>query len=102
MKKIINIITILFFVTSCGGIDDAAKVLKNEKIRTTDEFLVKKRDPLIFPPDMKEAPVPNSIKSKKTKEKKTIREILKVPEETNNRKIKSSSVEKSILEELRK
>ena len=30
---------------------DARKVLRNEKIKTTDEFLVKKREPLVLPPD---------------------------------------------------
>ena len=33
---------------SCGGFSDASKVLQNEKITNTDEFLVKKRDPLIL------------------------------------------------------
>ena len=49
MKKTnISIICILFilFLYSCGSFSDGVKVLKNEKIRTTDEFLVKKREPL--------------------------------------------------------
>ena len=46
MKKI-KIILLYFvlitFLHSCGGASDAAKVLKNEKITNTDEFLVKKK-----------------------------------------------------------
>ena len=43
MKNLkILLITFLLFV-SCAGLKDAGKVLRNEKITTTDEFLVKKR-----------------------------------------------------------
>ena len=42
MKKINFLILILFLLVSCGGLKDAGKVLRNEKVRTTDEFLVKK------------------------------------------------------------
>ena len=46
MKKIEKII--LYFILasmlySCGGFSDAGKVLRNEKVTNTDEFLVKKR-----------------------------------------------------------
>ena len=41
--------------------------------------------------------------NKKTKkDENTIKKILKVPEDTNKQKLKSSSVEQSILKELRK
>lgn len=102
MKKIIFYISTFLLVASCGGLDDAASVLKNEKIRTTDEFLVKKRDPLIIPPEMREPPKPNTMNKKTKKDENTIKKILKVPEDTNKQKLKSSSVEQSILKELRK
>ena len=37
----------LFLFSACSSMSDAKKVLKNEKIRTTDEFLVKKETPCI-------------------------------------------------------
>ena len=33
----------LIFILSCGGFSEAGKVLRNEKTKTTDEFLVKKK-----------------------------------------------------------
>ena len=42
MKKINLLLIALLFLTSCGGLKEAGKVLRNEKIKTTDEFLVKK------------------------------------------------------------
>ena len=43
MAKNLKFLLILIFVlTSCSGFKEAGKVLRNEKIRTTDEFLVEK------------------------------------------------------------
>ena len=65
MKKINFLIIVIFLLTSCSSLDEAGKVLKNEKIKTTDEFLVKKRDPLVLPPDYKEIPIPGSSENLK-------------------------------------
>ena len=43
MNKITLIFIIIFLLNSCGGFKEAGKVLRNEKTRTTDEFLVKKK-----------------------------------------------------------
>ena len=100
MKKT-NLFLILFFVflISCGNV---GKVLRNEKIETTDEFLVKKKDPLILPPDYDNVPEPGSISKNKKKEKESLREILKNKENTKVKSSTSSSVEQSILKRLPK
>lgn len=100
MKNLIYIFFCLFLLIGCSGLKDAGKVLRNEKIRTTDEFLVKKRNPLILPPNYEEIPEPGFLKNKKENEKEKIKKLLKVPEkiEKNN---SSSSVEKSILDKIR-
>ena len=79
MKKINKILfycILISFLHSCSGTSDAAKVLKNEKITNTDEFLVKKRDPLILPPDYNTLPSPNSIKESKKNNDNKINFIL--------------------------
>ncbi len=43
MKNFSLLIFVIFALNSCGGFKDAGKVLRNEKIKTTDEFLVKKK-----------------------------------------------------------
>ena len=60
MNKIILLIISTALLISCSGFKDAGKVLRNEKITTTDEFLIKKRDPLVLPPDFREIPKPKS------------------------------------------
>ena len=59
------------------GFSDAGKVLRNEKTKTTDEFLVKKKEPLVFPPDYNELPKPGTKKKIKPKIDDDIKKILK-------------------------
>ena len=42
MRNLTIFLTIVLLLTSCGGLGEAGKVLRNEKITNTDEFLVKK------------------------------------------------------------
>ena len=51
---------LIFLLTACGGLSDAGKALRNEKVRSTDEFLIEKRGPLTLPPNMNELPKPKS------------------------------------------
>ena len=102
MKKINLIIIILFIFTSCGSLGEAGKVLRNEKTTTTDEFLVKKKQPLILPPDFEKIPAPDTINTKSDSEDERIKKILKAPSQTITTSGKSSSTENSILEKIRK
>ena len=94
-------LTLLFILTSCGSLNEAGKVLRNEKQTTTDEFLVKKKDPLVFPPDFDKVPEPGSIKSKQMTEDQKIKSILNAPQKSENNK-SSSDMEESIIEKIRK
>ena len=100
--KILNFCVIAVTLYSCSGLSDAGKVLRNEKTRTTDEFLVKKRDPLILPPDYNTLPKPDSINSLNKKKDNKIQEIFKIQKDESSKKIKSSSVEESIIEKISK
>ena len=73
MKNLKLILIGLFLINSCKGFSDAGKVLRNEKTRTTDEFLVKKKQPLVLPPDYNELPEPSSKKEIKTKDNDSIK-----------------------------
>ena len=101
-KKIANILLIAFiFLISCGGFKEAGKVLRNEKITNTDEFFVKKRDPLILPPDYNTLPEPNTADNSTKKENEKIGKILKLPEEETST-TGTSSAEESILKNIKK
>ncbi len=101
MNKLFFYILLVMLLNSCSGFSEAGKVLRNEKTRTTDEFLVKKREPLSQPPDIDKLPLPDSIIKRQSNED-SINKILKIPKESVNQKKSSSSVEKSILNEIQK
>ena len=102
MKNIKLSLIFIFVLTACNSLDEAGKVLKNEKVRTTDEFLVKKRDPLILPPDYKDIPLPGSKNIKKKSSEKDIKKILNAPDEQTVLNNQTSSTEKSIINQIRK
>jgi len=100
-KKTIPYFIIILFLYSCGTMSDAGKTLRNEKIRTTDEFLVKKRQPLSLPPDYENLPEPKSKDLKEEKSNDKINNILKIPKKQTTKK-GSSTVEQSIIDAIRK
>ncbi len=102
MKSVIFTFISFLLLVSCQGIKDAGKVLRNEKTSSTDEFLVKKRKPLVLPPDYNEIPEPGSLSQKKKDEEETIKKILKAPDVKNSEIRSPSSVEESILKKIRK
>jgi hypothetical protein len=67
MKKITLVALTLLILNSCGGFKEAGKVLRNEKTKTTDEFFVKKKQPLVLPPDYDKIPEPGTLKEKKNR-----------------------------------
>ncbi len=102
MIKFYIFLLITFFLNSCSSLKDANKILRNEKIKTTDEFLIEKREPLVFPPNYEKLPEPGTKKRITVSEEEKIKKILKVPEQKKTPKAKSSSIEDSILNEIRK
>ncbi len=99
MSKKFLLLPILFFLISCGGgWESFESAVTGEKKKTTDEYLIKKKDPLILPPDYDKLPLPDS---KKVDERsKTIESILSTSESSEKRK--KSPLETSIEKELRK
>ena len=97
-KFFLTALLLLFY--SCSGFGDAAKVLRNEKINSTDEFLVEKRDPLVLPPDYKKIPKPGEEINVKNNdnEKDNIEKIFKITDESRSEPLSS---EQSILEKIR-
>ena len=99
--KSTNIFILFTFILliSCGNV---GKILRNEKIKSTDEFLVKKKDPLILPPDFDKVPEPGSLSQPKIKDENKLKKILKNPQNNSIKKKGSSSTEESILKRITK
>tara|TARA_B100000886_G_scaffold253231_2_gene179014 strand:+ start:926 stop:1213 length:288 start_codon:yes stop_codon:yes gene_type:complete len=92
----IKFIFLFCLLVSCGSLTEAGKALRNEKTRTTDEFLIEKRGPLSLPPKMGELPKPKSSNNVKQDNKN----ILETVESENTGE--KSELENVFLEEIRK
>ena len=103
MNKILLLSFFLISINACSNFSEVGKVMRNEKVNNTDEFLVKKRQPLTRPPEVNKIPEPGSIKSSKSsKNNNSIKEIFKIPEDNNIKKNKFSSIEQKIIGEIKK
>ena len=98
MKKFL-LLSIIITLVSCGSLQEAGKVMRNEKIKTTDEFLIKKKAPLTLPPKFGELPKPGSQEEQK---KDKVKEIFNISKSENKNNSKGSSVEKSIINKIGK
>ena len=98
MYKIINILIIIFFITSCQSLKTAKKTLTGEKEYTTDEFMVQKKNPLILPPDYENLPTPDE-EAAAEEEISNFEKTLGASIEDNSSE--SSSAEESILKKIR-
>jgi len=109
MRKIHNkiIIIIFFLITACAtSWDDIKKGLGGQKRTSTDEFLVKKKEPLVMPPKWKDLPRPGqNIKLDDDYEEVTdIEELLRLGKnQESSIKLErgSGSLEESILKKIK-
>ena len=97
-KKIIYILFVICFVTSCQTLGDVKRGLTGEKVTSTDEFLIKKKDPLVMPPDYENLPTPDE-RIAAGEEISNFEKALGTSIEDNSST--SSSAENSILKQIR-
>ena len=103
IRLLIPLIALSVILNSCSSLGEAGKVLRNEKRNSTDEFLVKKKEPLTQPPDFTKIPEPGSIQKNVESEQNSIETIIKRKRsKSNSGQTKTSSVEKSIIDQIKK
>ena len=96
-KKITYILLFIFLVSCADSFDSVKRGLTGAKTNSADEFLVKKKDPLILPPDFENLPTPNE-KDVLLGEDSIFQEILEDEEKEDSSG--SKSVESSILKKI--
>ena len=109
MQKILNkiIIIIFFLITACAASwDDVKKGLGGEKRTSTDEFLVRKKEPLVMPPKWKNLPEPGGVTKSDDEvwEATDIEELIKLgknKESSTNYEQGNGSLEESILKKIK-
>ena len=109
MQKILNkiIIIIFFLITACASSwQDIKKGLGGEKRTSTDEFLVKKKEPLVMPPKWKNLPEPGRVMKSydEVEEATDIEELIKLgknKESSTNYEQGNGNLEESILKKIK-
>ncbi len=95
---------LLILLSSCSGITEGLTGTKRSK--TSDEFLVHKKKPLVVPPNFDEMPVPNAQKNKRETQidNTSIQDLLNSTknknEKINSKSAGDQSLEDSILEKI--
>ncbi len=94
MKKIkLNLILLIALVpllTFCGGVRDALEGKKRSD--QSDEFLVKKKNPLQMPPDMNKLPKPgDDMEESNLTDNEEVKNLLKIKDDNNSEDSSSGS-----------
>ena len=98
-KNIIYLLLLVFFTTSCGSFDDVKRGITGQKSTSADEFLVKKKDPLILPPDFEDLPMPDERDASIDEASSFEKSLESSIEDTSS---SSSSVEELILKKIQR
>ena len=109
MQKILNKIIIIIFllITACAeSFDNIKKGLGGEKRTSTDEFLVRKKEPLVMPPKWKNLPEPGEVMKSddEVSEATDIEELMKLgknKESSTNYEQGNENLEESILKKIK-
>ena len=71
--KIFGVLNLLLLLLSCGLVKEG---FQNPKKKSSDEFLVEKKSPLVMPPNFNELPVPKIDQNVENTDNNKIKEIL--------------------------
>lgn len=101
MRNKFNIILLILLIPiliNCGGVKEALEGQKRSD--QSDEFLVKKKNPLQMPPDMNKLPKPgDDLELKKSDNSEGIKELLNIKENKSSKKNDDNS---NLLNEMLK
>ncbi len=102
MKKISSILffAIVFFTfQSCQTVKEG---FTSQKKKSTDEFLVEKKSPLVMPPEFNELPVPKSPDNiEENKSENDIENLISNNDTPENSEIQIENFENSIIEKIK-
>jgi len=108
MKKTKYFILIFFASILLGNCSTLKEGFANNKKKSTDEFLVEKKQPLVMPPNFEKLPLPNVVLDGiQENEEKTssLEKVLKSSNKTNEiseNNTQTNSIESLILKEIKK
>ena len=99
-KFYIFFLSFLIFTTSCQSIKEG--LVGNKRSKSSDEFLVQKKNPLVLPPDFEILPTPKIETNQQTDDNDNIEDLFGIYEDKSEifETESSKSLENSILEKI--
>ena len=101
--KIFGVLNLLLLLLSCGIVKEG---FQNPKKKSSDEFLVEKKSPLVMPPNFNELPIPKKSQNDENSNDNKIKELLEDKETTlkNNSETTgmNNSLEENLIEKIKK
>tara|TARA_Y100001936_G_scaffold242102_1_gene278869 strand:+ start:372 stop:686 length:315 start_codon:yes stop_codon:yes gene_type:complete len=102
MKNISILVLVVlttFFLNSCQSVKDG---LSGTKKKNSDEFLVKKKNPLVLPPDFEKLPTPSDTNVIEENDEFDLKKVLNKRSQDQVLTNKSDTkLEKSIIEKIK-
>ena len=95
IRSILFLVIVFFTFQSCQTVKEG---FTSQKKKSTDEFLVEKKSPLVMPPDFNELPLPKTSENIEEEEKESGNNIEKLI--SNNDSPESSEVQDKNFENL--
>ena len=94
------ILSFLVFVSSCQTLKEG--ITGTKRAKSSDEFFVEKKRPLVLPPDFEDMPLPK-IKSNMQKDDTSIEDLLNLNKDIDQptKTESDKSLEKSILNKIK-
>ncbi len=101
--KLFGVLNLLLLLLSCGLVKEG---FQNPKKKSSDEFLVEKKSPLVMPPNFNELPVPKIDQNVENTDNNKIKEILQDKEnklDGNSETIEmNNTFEENLIEKIKK
>ena len=104
-KFYIIFLSLVIILSSCQKLSEG--MTGSKRTKTSDEFLVHKKKPLVMPPDFDDMPLPKQNKQKEEElsaSSESIEDLLNIKKKENNESFESgndSSLEQSILKKIK-
>ena len=95
IRSILFLVIVFFTLQSCQTVKEG---FTSQKKKSTDEFLVEKKSPLVMPPDFNELPLPKTSENIEEEENESRNNIEKLI--SNNNSPESSVVQDKNFENL--
>ena len=95
IRSILFLVIVFFTLQSCQTVKEG---FTSQKKKSTDEFLVEKKSPLVMPPDFNELPLP---KTSENIEENDIEKLISNNNSPESSGVQDKNFENSIIEKIK-